>query len=86
MAAGINPQATAAEPLLDILDKRYSVAGTTRYKKGAGKDSERGTLRNHCNTKPLPYHGTCAGTGAADSIKTARDTNYRRRRKMPGMG
>ena len=76
MAAGINPQETAAETLLDILyDKRYSVAGTTRYKKGAGKDSERETLRSYCNTKPLPYHGTCAGTGAADGIKTAGGTN-----------
>ena len=75
-AAGVNPQATAAETLLDILyDKRYSTAGTTRYKKGAGRDSERETLRSYCNTRPLPYRGTCAGTGAADGIKTAGGTN-----------
>ena len=72
----MNPQATAAETLLDILyDKRYSTAGTTRYKKGAGRDSERETLRSYCNTRPLPYRGTCAGTGAADGIKTAGGTN-----------
>ena len=75
-AAGVDPQATAAEILLDILyDKRYSMAGTTRYKMGAGRDSERESLRSYCNTKPLPYRGTNAGTGAADGVKAAEGTN-----------
>ena len=76
IAAGINPQQTAAENLIDIAyDKRYSVFTATRYKKGAGTSSEREALREYCNASPLPYTGTCASTGAMDGVKRPGDTN-----------
>lgn len=69
--AGINPQKTPADTLIDIVyDKRYGIFTNTRYKKGAGASSERETLRSYCNIKPLPYSGMCAGTGGADGVRT----------------
>lgn len=68
-AARINPQKAVADDLIDILyDKRFSIAGTRRYKKGAGADSERETLRDYCNVAPLPYKGTNPSTGAANGV------------------
>lgn len=73
-AAGINPQKTVADDLIDILyDKRFSISGFTRYKKNAGRDSERETLRDYCNIAPLPYSGTNPSTGAANGVISIED-------------
>ena len=86
-AAGINPQKTAADTLIDIAyDKRYSVFTATRYRKGAGENSEREVLRKYCNIEPLPYHGTCASTGAADGVKAAGGTNIPPQAENAGNG